>query len=185
VGLRILTRYFLPPPLRLIYTGCRALGFIKRGIEALGRFSLNVDVLDAAAVSVSLLQGEGDTAGSIMFMLSLGEVLEEYTHKKSRAAMTDSFSLNIDSAWKQTETGEASTPLARIAPGDRIVVRSGAMIPLDGEVYQGEGMVCQASLTGEPLSALKRRGNAVYAGTVVEEGELVITVTSCIDETPG
>ncbi|MDR2247290.1 MAG: heavy metal translocating P-type ATPase [Treponema sp.] len=183
VGLRILTRYFLPPPLRLVYTGLRAMGFVKKGLAALLRGSLNVDVLDAAAVSVSLLQGQTDTAGSIMFMLSLGEVLEEYTHKKSRAALTDSFSFNIDSVWKKTDAGETSVPVSRIVPGDLIVVRSGAMIPLDGEVFRGEAMVCQASLTGEPLPVMKRGGNAVYAGTVVEEGELTITVTSRPDET--
>jgi heavy metal translocating P-type ATPase len=175
---RFFIRYFLPPSLRLIYTGARALAFIKRGTAALVQGVLNVDVLDAAAVSVSLARGQADTAGSIMFMLSLGEVLEEYTHKKSRAALADSFSLNIDRAWKKTEAGEEAAPVSQIFPGDQIIVRSGAMIPLDGEVYQGEAMVCQSSLTGEPLPALKRRGNAVYAGTVVEEGELVITVTS-------
>jgi heavy metal translocating P-type ATPase len=183
VSRRILTRYFFPPPLRLLYTWGQALGFIKKGLGALARGALNVDVLDAAAVSVPLLRGQADTAGSIMFMLSLGGVLEEYTHKKSKAALADSFSLNIDSAWKKTDQGEVSTPVARIVPGDIIVVRSGAMIPLDGEVYQGEAMVCQASLTGEPLPALKRRGNAVYAGTVVVEGELTVTVTSRSDET--
>jgi heavy metal translocating P-type ATPase len=180
---RFLVRHVFPPPLRLAYTWGQALGFIKKGLGALGRGTLNVEVLDAAAVSVSLAQGEAGTAGSIMFMLSLGEVLEEYTHKKSRAALADSFSLNVDSVWKRTEAGEVSVPVSGIVPGDRIAVRSGAMIALDGEVYQGEAMVCQASLTGEPLSVLKRRGNAVYAGTVVEEGELVITVTSRADET--
>jgi heavy metal translocating P-type ATPase len=183
IGRRLVTRYFLPPSLRLAYTWAQALGFIKKGLAALGRGALNVEVLDAAAVSVSLAQGEKDTASSIMFMLSLGEVLEEYTHKKSRAALADSFSFTIDSAWKETEAGEVSIPVSRIVPGDRIIVRSGAMIALDGEVYRGEAMVCQASLTGEPLPVLKRRGNAVYAGTVVEEGELVITVTSRADET--
>ncbi|MDR2053962.1 MAG: heavy metal translocating P-type ATPase [Treponema sp.] len=182
-GLRILTRYFLPPSLRTVYTGLKALGFVKKGLAALLRGSLNVDVLDAAAVSVSLMQGQTDTAGSIMFMLSLGEVLEEYTHKKSRAALADSFSFNIDSVWKKTDAGETAVPVSRIVPGDRIVVRSGAMIPLDGEVYRGEAMVCQASLTGEPLPVMKRDGNAVYAGTVVEEGELIITVSSRPDET--
>jgi heavy metal translocating P-type ATPase len=182
IGLRLVTRYLLPRPLRLAYTCLRALGFIKKGLGTLAAGRLNVDVLDAAAVSVSLAQGEADTAGSIMFMLSLGEILEEYTHKKSKAALADSFSLNIDSAWKVTEAGEAAVPVSRIMPGDRIVVRNGAMIPLDGEVDQGEGLVCQASLTGEPLPALKRPGNAVYAGTVVEEGELIITVRSAADE---
>jgi heavy metal translocating P-type ATPase len=182
-GLRIFTRYFLPPPLRLVYTGLRAMSFVKKGLAALLHGSLNVDVLDAAAVSVSLAQGQADTAGFIMFMLSLGEVLEEYTHKKSRAALADSFSFNIDSVWKKTDDGETSVPVGRIVPGDLIVVRSGAMIPLDGEVFRGEAMVCQASLTGEPLPVMKRGGNAVYAGTVVEEGELTITVTSRPDET--
>ncbi|MDR2402717.1 MAG: heavy metal translocating P-type ATPase [Spirochaetaceae bacterium] len=183
IGRRLFTRYLLPPPLRLACTLYRSLGFIQRGFSALARGALTVDVLDAAAVSASLIRGQTDTAGSIMFMLSLGELLEEYTHKKSRAALADSFSLNIDSVWKMTEAGETAAPIARIVPGDRIVVRSGAMIPLDGEVCQGEGMVCQASLTGEPLPVLKRLGNAVYAGTVVEEGELIITVTSRPDET--
>jgi heavy metal translocating P-type ATPase len=182
VGLRLVTRYMLPRPLRLAYTWLRAAGFIKKGLVALSGGSLTVNVLDAAAVSVSLAQGAADTAGSIMFMLSLGEVLEDYTHKKSKAALANSFSMNIDSAWKKTEAGEVSVPVSRIVPGDRIVVRNGAMIPLDGEVDQGEGMVCQASLTGEPLPVLKRPGNAVYAGTVVEEGELIITVRSAADE---
>jgi heavy metal translocating P-type ATPase len=182
VGRRLFTRY-LPPPLRLMYTCAQALRFVRKGLGALVRGTLNVDVLDAAAVSVSLAQGQADTAASIMFMLSLGEVLEDYTRKKSRAALTDSFSLNIDSAWKKTEAGELSVPVGRIVPGDLIVVRSGAMIPLDGTVFGGEGMVCQASLTGEPLPVLKREGNAVYAGTVVEEGELTVTVTSRADQT--
>ncbi|MDR1238913.1 MAG: heavy metal translocating P-type ATPase [Treponema sp.] len=180
---RILTRYLLPTPLRLLYTYYRAGGLVKKALGALLDFRLNVDVLDAAAVSASLAQGEDATAGSIMFMLSLGEALEDYTRKKSKAVLASSLSLNIDSVWKITDQGEALVPLAGIAAGDRIIVRSGAMIPLDGEVFRGEAMVCQASLTGEPLPVLRRPENAVYAGTVVEEGELVITVTSLADET--
>jgi heavy metal translocating P-type ATPase len=183
IGLRLATRYFLPPPLRLAYTCFRSLRFIAQGLRALSTGSLTVDVLDAAAVSVSLAQGEADTASSIMFMLSLGEALEEYTRKKSKAALAGSFSFAIDSVWKKTAEEELSVPVSQIVPGDRIVVRSGAIIPLDGEVDQGEAMVCQASLTGEPLPVMKRTGNAVYAGTVVEEGELVITVRSPVDET--
>jgi heavy metal translocating P-type ATPase len=183
LGRRFLIRYFLPSPLRLVHTCCRALGFIAKGLGALARGTLNVDVLDAAAIAVSLGRGQTDTAGAIMFMLSLGEVLGEYTHKNSRAALADSFSLHIDSVWKKTPAGETAAPLSQILPGDLIIVRCGAMIPLDGEVCQGEALVCQASLTGEALPVLKRQRNAVYAGTVVEEGELVITVTSKADET--
>jgi cation transport ATPase len=183
IAWRLLTRYLLPPPLSLAYTCYRASGLVKKGLAALLKGSLTVDVLDAAAVSVSLIRGQAATAGSIMFMLSLGEVLEDYTHKKSKEVLAGSLSLNIDSVWKITDRGEALSPISQTAPGDRIVVRSGVMIPLDGEVYQGEAMVCQASLTGEPLPVMKRRGNAVYAGTVVEEGELIITVTSLADET--
>ncbi|MDR0624253.1 MAG: heavy metal translocating P-type ATPase [Treponema sp.] len=183
ISKRLIIRRLLPAPLRLLYTWGRAGGLVKKGLAALLDFRLNVDVLDAAAVSASLAQGETDTAGSIMFMLSLGEALEDYTHKKSKAVLASSLSLNIDSVWKLTDQGEVQAPIAGIAAGDRIMVRSGAMIPLDGEVFRGEAMVCQASLTGEPLPVLKREGNAVYAGTVVEEGELALTVTGLADET--
>jgi heavy metal translocating P-type ATPase len=183
ISKRLVTRCLLPAPLRLLYTVYRAGGLLKKGLGALLDFRLNVDVLDAAAVSAALAQGQTGTAGSIMFMLSLGEALEEYTHKKSKAVLASSLSLNIDSVWKAGDQGEVLIPISGIAAGDRIIVRSGAMIPLDGEVFQGEALVCQASLTGEPLPVLKREGNAVYAGTVVEEGELVITVTSLADET--
>ncbi|MDR1893088.1 MAG: heavy metal translocating P-type ATPase [Spirochaetales bacterium] len=180
---RIFTRFFLPPSLGLLYTGFQALGFIGKGLKALARGALTVEVLDAAAVSVSLAQGQSVTAGSIMFMLGLGEVLEDYTHKRSRAALADSFSLNIDTVWRRKDGEDQEVPIGSIRPGDLILVRSGAMIPLDGEVFEGEALVCQASLTGEPLPVLKRGGNAVYAGTVVEEGELVITASTLADET--
>jgi heavy metal translocating P-type ATPase len=182
IARRLVTRYLLPLPLRALYTYGRAGLLVRKGLGALLRGRLNVDVLDAAAVSVSLAQGQKDTASSIMFMLSLGEILEEYTHKKSKAVLASSLSLNIDSVWKRGDQGDELVPLGRIVPGDRIVLRRGGMIPLDGEVFQGEALVCQASLTGEPLPVAKRQGNAVYAGTVVEEGELVITVTSLADE---
>jgi heavy metal translocating P-type ATPase len=182
IGRRLVMRCLLPPPLRWAYTWLRAGGFIKRGLGALAGGKLNVHTLDAAAVFASLAQGQPETAASIMFMLSLGEALEDYTRKKSRAALADSFSLNVDAVWKKTEEGEFSVPVRSLVPGDRILVRRGGMIALDGEVYEGEGMVCQASLTGEPLPVLKRAGNAVFAGTVVEEGELLITVKSSAGE---
>jgi heavy metal translocating P-type ATPase len=185
VSLHLITRYMLPPPIRMLYTCGRALRFIGKGLKALASGRLSVEVLDAAAVTASIAQDTGSSgAGSmIMFMLTLSEILEEYTHKKSKDALAASFSLNIDSVWKKTDAGEVSVPISQIALGDLILVRSGAMIPLDGEIFQGEGLVCQASLTGEPLPVLKREGNAVFAGTVVEEGELTIKVTSRPDET--
>ncbi|MDR1363130.1 MAG: heavy metal translocating P-type ATPase [Spirochaetaceae bacterium] len=184
VSSHLVTRYLLPPPARTLYTCGRALHFIGKGLSALAAGRLSVEVLDAAAVTASIAQDTDESgAGSvIMLMLTLSEILEEYTRKKSRDALAASFSLNIDSVWKKTDEGEISVPLSEIVPGDIILIRSGAMIPLDGEVFQGEGLVCQASLTGEPLPALKREGNAVFAGTVVEEGELVIKVISRPDE---
>jgi heavy metal translocating P-type ATPase len=185
VSFHLITRYLLPPPIRVFYTCGRALRFIGKGLNALLSGRLSVEVLDAAAVSAAIANdaGNGSAGSMIMFMLTLSEILEDYTRRKSRDALAASFSLNIDSAWKKTEDGEISVPLSQVAPGDLILVRSGAMIPLDGEVFHGEGLVCQASLTGEPLPALKREGNAVFAGTVVEEGELTIRVTSRPDET--
>jgi heavy metal translocating P-type ATPase len=177
-------RYLLPPPLRMLYICVRAARFAGKGLSALARGRLSVEVLDAAAVTASIALGKTDGSGSmIMFMLRLGELFEEYTHKKSKDALEKSFSLNIDSVWKKTDQGEISVPLREITPGDLIVTRSGSMIPLDGEVYGGEALVCQASLTGEPLAVLKRHGNAVFAGTVIEEGELVIRVSGGADET--
>jgi heavy metal translocating P-type ATPase len=185
VSVHLITRYLLPPPLRMLYTCARALHFIGKGHKALSSGRLSVEVLDAAAVTVSIAQDKtGTGAGSmIMFMLTLSEILEEYTRQKSKDTLAASFSLNIDSAWKKTAEGEVSVPLSQIVPGDIVVVRSGAMIPLDGEVFEGEGLVCQASLTGESLPVLKRKGNAVFAGTVIEEGELAVKVNSRPDET--
>jgi heavy metal translocating P-type ATPase len=185
VSFHLITRYLLPPPVRMMYTCGRALRFIGKGLRALVSGRLSVEVLDAAAVTASIVQdaGSGSAGSMIMFMLTLSEILEEYTHKKSKDALAASFSLNIDFVWKKTDAGEVSVPISQIALGDLILVRSGAMIPLDGEIFKGEGLVCQASLTGEPLPVLKREGNAVFAGTVVEEGELTIKVTSRPDET--
>ncbi|MDR1149918.1 MAG: heavy metal translocating P-type ATPase [Spirochaetaceae bacterium] len=185
VSFHLITRYLLPAPIRMMYTCRRAMRFIGKGLRALVSGRLSVEVLDAAAVTASIAQdtGNGSAGSMIMFMLTLSEILEEYTHKKSKDALAASFSLNIDSVWKKTDAGEVSVPISQIALGDLILVRSGAMIPLDGEIFQGEGLVCQASLTGEPLPVLKREGNAVFAGTVVEEGELTIKVTSRPDET--
>ena len=133
-------------------------------------------MLDATAVSVSILRGDFSTAASVMFMLGLGEMLEDWTHKKSVSDLAGAMSLNVDKVWLKAEEGEILVPVGDISAGDKIVVRTGNMIPLDGKVYEGEALVNQASMTGESLPVRKNSGSYVYAGTVVEEGECVISV---------
>ena len=133
-------------------------------------------VLDAAAVTASILRGDFDTAGSVMFMLNIGEILEDWTHKKSVADLAGAMSLNVDKVWLRTNGTEVQVPLSQVHAGDEIVVRTGGMIPLDGRVVAGEASVNQASITGESLPVLKREGSYVYAGTVLEEGECVLAV---------
>ena len=138
---------------------------LKKGLKALLHGRLSVAVLDATAVSVSMLRGDFSTASSVMFMLSLGEILEEWMHKKSVADLAGAMSINIDKAWLRTGETETLVPV-----GDEIVIRTGCMIPLDGKVIEGEVMVNQASMTGESMPVAKRPGSYVYAGTVAEEG---------------
>ena len=138
-------------------------------------------MLDATAVTVSLVRGDFSTAGSVMFMLRLGEILEEWTHKKSVADLAGAMSLNVDKVWLQVEDTEVLVPVSDVKEGDRVVVRTGGMIPLDGKVVSGEAMVNQSSMTGESMPVPKRPGSYVYAGTVAEEGECVI----CVDKASG
>lgn len=170
------SRLFLPTPLRTVITVCRSFGYIREGWKALAGGKLAVSVLDAAAVTVSLLRRDFDTASSVMFMLRLGEILEEWTHKKSVADLAGAMSLNVDRVWLKTEEQEVLVPVGDVREGDRIIVRTGNMIPLDGRVIFGEAMVNQASITGESLPVRKAAGSYAYAGTVVEEGECVIRV---------
>lgn len=177
VAKRILSRTLLPLPVRTVLTVAKAVPYLGRGLRALGQGKLAVSVLDAASISVSLLQGEFDTAGSIIFLLALGDIMEEWTHKKSVEDLAGAMSLNVDKVWLLTEDGqEILTGIDRVKPGDRVVVRTGNMIPLDGTVWSGEGMVNQASITGEPLAVHKAPGGSLYAGTVVEEGQMVVMV---------
>ena len=143
---------------------------------ALRHRSLSVAVLDATAITVSMARGDFSTAGSVMFMLGLGEILEEWTRKKSVADLASAMSLRVDNVWLQANGTEILTKITDIKPGDRIVIRAGGMIPLDGKVAEGEAMVNQSSLTGESMPVPKRPGSPVYAGTVAEEGECVICV---------
>lgn len=173
---RCVSKLFLPLPVASVLAVIRSVKYIKEGLSALWHGKLSVAVLDATAVTVSIVRGDFSTAGSVMFMLRLGEILEEWTHKKSVADLAGAMSLQVDNVWKQVDGREVLTDIRTICPGDRIVIRTGSMIPLDGKVAQGEITVNQSSLTGESLPVAKHTGSPVYAGTVAEEGECVITV---------
>ena len=176
VGRRMFNKLFLPLPLRTALTVVRSAKYIRAGLSCLLKRQLRVPVLDATAITVSMLRGDFETAGSVMFLLGVGDILDEWTHKKSVADLAGTMSLNIDKVWLETDAGSVLVPVGDVQPGDRITVRTGGMIPLDGKVVSGEAMVNQASITGEPLSGRKTAGGYVYAGTVVEEGECCICV---------
>ena len=169
-------KLFLPMPLRIAYTAVRSLPYLWRGLTCLLRRKLEVEVLDALSIGVSMLRGDFSTAGSVMFLLRLGELLEEWTRKKSLSDLARCMSLNVDRVWQQTVEGEVLVPISQVRPGDAVVVHTGSVIPLDGRVLEGEASVNQASLTGEAEPVRKSTGAVVYAGTVVEEGQLVMTV---------
>ena len=168
---------FLPSPLRAAWAVWQAVPYLFRGLRCLLRRQLHVELLDGVSIGVSLLRRDFGTASSVTFLLGLGELLEEWTHKKSVEDLARSMSLNIDQVWVKTPSGEVLTPLSQVRTGDLAAVRMGGMIPLDGVIQEGEVMVNQASLTGESVPVAKRPGTAVYAGTVVEEGECVLRVT--------
>ena len=166
-------KLFLPAPIRAAYTVWRSIAFVWKGVRCLLRRRLEVEVLDALSIGVSVLRGDFGTAGSVMFLLNLGSLLEEWTRKKSLDDLARSMALNVDKVWVRSQGTEVLLPLTKVQPGDEIVVRSGNMVPLDGTVIEGEAMVNQAALTGESMPVRKANGATVYAGTVVEEGECV------------
>ena len=170
---RCLRKLFLPAPIRAAYTVWRSIAFVWKGVRCLLRRRLEVEVLDALSIGVSVLRGDFSTAGSVMFLLNLGSLLEEWTRKKSLDDLARSMALNVDKVWVRSQGTEVLLPLTKVQPGDEIVVRSGNMVPLDGTVIEGEAMVNQAALTGESMPVRKANGATVYAGTVVEEGECV------------
>ena len=172
---RVLRELFLPAPLNAAYTVFRSIKFLWKGVCCLWRRKLEVEVLDALSIGVSILRGDFATAGSVMFLLNVGSLLEEWTRKKSLDDLARSMALNVDKVWVRAQGTEVLMPLTKVHPGDEIVVRSGNMIPLDGTVIEGEAMVNQAALTGESMPVRKTIGATVYAGTVVEEGECVLT----------
>lgn len=169
-------KWLLPAPIRAIYTTVVSVKYIWKGIQTLAQGKIEVPVLDATAIGVSMLRGDYGTAGSVMFLLGVGELLEEWTHKKSVGDLARSMSLNVGKVWLKKDGQEILVPTEKIVAGDEIVVHMGNLIPFDGEVSNGEGMVNQASLTGESVPVRRTLGSVVYAGTVLEEGELTILV---------
>ena len=168
--------YLFPLPLRIAHTIYMASKYIIKGIKVLLKGKLEVEVLDAISIGVSIVRRDYSTAGSVMLLLGLGSMLEEWTHKKSLSDLARSMSLNIDKVWVKTEDGEVLLPINKVKENDKIVVRAGNLIPLDGKIIYGEAMVNQASLTGESIPVVKNAGSYVYAGTVVEEGECVFEI---------
>ena len=170
---RCLRKLFLPAPLDAAYTAFRSIRFLWKGVRCVLSRRLEVEVLDALSIGVSLLRGDFGTAGSVMFLLNLGSLLEEWTRKKSLDDLARSMALNVDKVWVRSQGTEVLVPLTKVRSGDEVVVRSGNMIPLDGTVLEGEAMVNQAALTGEAMPVRKAEGSTLYAGTVVEEGACV------------
>lgn len=169
-------KLFLPMPVRTVITGVKSIKYIYQGIHTLLQRRIEVPVLDATAIGVSMFRGDISTAGSVMFLLGIGEILEEWTHKKSVDDLARSMSLNISRVWLCNDGQEMLVPTTEVRAGDLVRVHMGNMIPFDGAVAEGEAMVNQASLTGESEPVRKYKESTVYAGTVVEEGELTIHV---------
>ncbi len=183
VAVKAACSLFLPTPLQIIRTVYMSAPFLCHGLKRLLRGQLRVEVLDAVSIGVSMIRRDFGTAGSVMFLLQLGELLEEWTHKKSVDDLARTMSLGVDRVWLRKDGTEVSVPLSQVNAGDCIVVRTGSVIPFDGEIVTGEVAVNQASLTGESVPVVKRPGTQVYAGTVIEEGECVIEVTQQAGET--
>ncbi|MDO5810791.1 MAG: heavy metal translocating P-type ATPase [Methanobrevibacter sp.] len=181
---RLLGRWFLPLPIKNALTIYHAVHYVWEGLDSLTDFRVDVALLDGAAVTGALLQGQYQPASSMMFLLSISDALEDYTVQKAKSTLKDSLALNIDTVWVVGDDGEEKqVPAMDIAKGDKIKVHMGDVIPVDGKVVGGEGMVNEASMTGEPLAVHKTNGKTVHAGTVIEEGNLVVEVYSMNKET--
>nr|WP_288743228.1 heavy metal translocating P-type ATPase [uncultured Mediterraneibacter sp.] len=170
------SKLFLPMPVRAVITSVKSVKYIWHGIRCLMHGKIEVPVLDATAISVSVFRRDYATAGSVMFLLGIGEIIEEWTHKKSVGDLARSMSLNVNKVWLKRNEQEILVKSSDIEPGDHVVIRMGNVIPFDGEVVTGEGMVNQASLTGESLPVRRSVGQSVFAGTVLEEGEIEVLV---------
>ena len=170
------SKLFLPMPVRAVITSVKSVKYIWHGIRCLMHGKIEVPVLDATAISVSVFRRDYATAGSVMFLLGIGEIIEEWTHKKSVGDLARSMSLNVNKVWLKRDEQKILVRSSDIEPGDHVVIRMGNVIPFDGEVVTGEGMVNQASLTGESLPVRRSVGQSVFAGTVLEEGEIEVLV---------
>ncbi|MCC7553065.1 MAG: heavy metal translocating P-type ATPase [Methanobacteriaceae archaeon] len=181
---RLLFKIFVPYPVRIGITLFESIPYIKAGLNSLLSFNANVELLDSLAIAGSLIDRSFDSASSIMFLLSISDLLEDYTMKRTKNTLESSLALNIDDVWIVTDKGEEiNTPLSKVIKGDKIKVRTGEIIPVDGNVCDGDGMVNEASMTGEPLAIHKSKGKTVHAGTVIEEGSITIEVESVNEET--
>ena len=169
-------KIFLPLPVRTFLTTLKSVKYIWKGVRTLAKCRIEVPLLDATAIGVSMLRGDFSTASSVMFLLGFGEILEDWTHKKSVDDLARSMSLNVSKVWLITEDSEVQVGTDEIKPGDRVRIHMGTVIPFDGIVTEGEAMVNEASLTGESMPVAKHESSYVYAGTVMEEGELTIRV---------
>ena len=169
-------KIFLPLPVRTFLTTLKSVKYIWKGVRTLAKCRIEVPVLDATAIGVSMLRGDFSTASSVMFLLGFGEILEDWTHKKSVDDLARSMSMNVSKVWLITENSEVQVGTDKIKPGDRVRIHMGTVIPFDGIVTEGEAMVNEASLTGESMPVAKHESSYVYAGTVMEEGELTIRV---------
>ena len=176
VVLRMGSKLFVPAPIRTGLVLVKSLSYIKKALSCVGRRKIEVPLLDGIAITTSIVRGDYGTAGSVMFLLEIGEILEEWTHKKSVDDLAKKMSLNVSKVWLNVDGREVLTDVSKIETGDCVTVHMGNVIPLDGVIKEGEGMVNQASLTGEAIPVAKKPGGYVYAGTVLEEGELLIEV---------
>ncbi|MBE7009842.1 MAG: heavy metal translocating P-type ATPase, partial [Ruminococcaceae bacterium] len=175
-------RLFLPVPVRTVFTVIRSIPFFVRGIRALSKGKLSVEVLDAASITAAYIQKTPATAASVMFLLGISDRLERFTRKQTRDALAESLAMNIDTVWQVTEAGDVRVPLAQIQPGDRVRVQAGALMPADGVIAEGDGMINEASLTGEAAPVHKDVGKTVFAGTAVQEGNIIVEVTKTASE---
>ena len=176
VVLRMGSKFFVPAPIRTGLVLVKSPSYIKKALSCVGRRKIEVPLLDGIAITTSIVRGDYGTAGSVMFLLDLGEIMEEWTHKKSVDDLAKKMSLNVSKVWLNVDGKEVLTDVSKIETGDCVTVHMGNVIPLDGVIKEGEGMVNQASLTGEAIPVAKKPGDYVYAGTVLEEGELLIEV---------
>lgn len=176
VGTKVFFRLFMPAPIRIARACWHMVPFLHKGLSCIIHRQMKVELLDALSIGISVCRRDFSTADTVMFLLRFGELLEEWTHKRSVEDLAQCMSLNVDRVWIKTEEGEVLVPISQVVPGDRVVVRAGSAIPVDGVVVEGEAVVNQASLTGESTPVPKHLDSTVYAGTIMEEGECVIEV---------